>query len=265
MSDLQFPGLYIGEACRSPPGAPVPRPMRILCAGHGGGCFRIRDEIRPAVLRLQLRDIDLPPSGRCICRTSGLLPVGGCIPPRSVRGLRTGETGRRVYVFFVCSRRSAPRILRRTSHPHLLFRRSAPGTPSRCGSLHARDSDPAYHPAAGLYDPLLRAAVHHPEYGERSPCLGSTKPLPTATSPTGNGRYGALLPPHVARNGSGCRKLISKTFSNRNSGTRIIATCNSGVSRSRNGNCACHRNRFARSYENSDSLRCNISAFSSRK
>ena len=61
--------------------------------------FRIRDEIRPAVLRLQLRDIDLPPSGRCICRTSGLLPVGGCIPPRSVRGLRTGETGRRVYVF----------------------------------------------------------------------------------------------------------------------------------------------------------------------
>ena len=75
----------------------------------------------------------------------------------------------------------------------------------------------------------------------------------------------ALLPPHVARNGSGCRKLISKTFSNRNSGTRIIATCNSGVSRSRNGNCACHRNRFARSYENSDSLRCNISAFSSRK
>lgn len=119
--------------------------------------------------------------GRCICRTSGLLPVGGCIPPRSVRGLRTGETGRRVYVFFVCSRRSAPRILRRTSHPHLLFRRSAPGTPSRCGSLHARDSDPAYHPAAGLYDPLLRAAVHHPEYGERSPCLGVRslcRPLP---------------------------------------------------------------------------------------
>ena len=125
--------------------------------------------------------------GTLICRhpdaapmqTSGLLPVGGCIPPRSVRGMRTGETGRRVYVFSYapaealhvsCEER---RIL--TSCFDDLRRNSV------TVRIATRDSDPAYHPAAGLYDPLLRAAVHHPEYGERSPCLGVRslcRPLP---------------------------------------------------------------------------------------